>query len=297
MNPTTQILQVFDGYRMEPTPLDQYLQVGRDLLAEKIQRFVDHGERLKFIMLGFPFKSTNTRDKVLGELPDLGEELTLQNFARFNRDIQQVYSPGVEIGIASDGYIFNDLLGVADQVVDRYKEIYADMGKIAPMAWYSLKDFFSGTTAAKRESLTTLLAPTPEKLEQDILLNPDVNFLYRGMTIFMMEELAIHTWPSKNQHQKAAKKLTREMMMRNEAWSNLVKTEFSDHIRLSMHPSVNNGQKYSFKLIPGPKANHSAWHCVIYLNGQEYVTMHRKDAEAAGLELVYRDGRPYNYQS
>lgn len=296
MNPTTQqILGVFEGYRMEPTPLDQYLQVGRDILADKLDKFVQAGDKLKFVMLGFPFKSTNTRDKVLGDLPDLGEELTLQNFARFNADIQKVYSPGVDIGIASDGYIFNDLLGVRDEIVERYKEISADLGRIAPMSWYSLKDFFTGTLTTKREKIMTL-APSPEKLEQDILLNPDVNFLYRGMTMFMMEELATQQWPSKNQHQKAAKKLTREMMMRNEAWSNLVKTEFSDRIRLSMHPSINNGTKYSFKLIPGQHAHHSAWHCVIYVNGQEYVTMHRKDAEAQGLELIYKDGRPYNFQ-
>ncbi len=85
------------------------------------------------------------------------------------------------------------------------------------------------------------------------------------------------------------------MMMRNEAWSNLVKNEFTDHIRISMHPSINNGAKYSFKLIKGDRANLSAWHCAIYLDGEEYVTIHRKDAVAQGFELVYKEGRPYNF--
>ncbi len=292
---TASILEIFDGYRMSPTPLDQYLQVGRNLLADKIDSFVRQNKVINFIMLGFPFKSTNTRDKVLGQLPDLGEQLTLDNFASFNKSIQQVYTPGVNIGIASDGYIFNDLLDVDDSVVDQYKEISADMGKNSPMSWYTLKDFFSGDTAIKRIKIMTQLAPTPEKLEQEILLNPDVNFLYRGMTRFMMEELAVKNYPSGNQLQKAAKILTRQMMMRNEAWSNLVKAEFSDRIRLSMHPSINNGQKYSFKLIPGANANHSAWHCTIFLNDKEVVTIHRKDAEAQGLQLVYKDNQPFYY--
>jgi len=297
MNTATQrILEVFQGYRMDPTPIDQYEQVGKQLLAEKIDGFVNSNKVIKFIMLGFPFKSTNIRDKVLGVVPDLGEEITLQNFAAFNRAIKQVYEPGVNIGIASDGYIFNDILSVADQTVRDYGDISMELGKEAPMSWYNLNDFYQGDLAAKRVKVVEHFGPTQEKLEQEILMNPDVNFLYRGMIRFMSEELADKGYTSGNQLQKAAKKLTREMMLRNEAWSNLVKKEFADHIRLSMHPSVNNGAKYSFKLIPGKNANHSAWHCTIFKNGDEYVTLHKKDAINQGLELVYKDGRPYYFQ-
>lgn len=84
------------------------------------------------------------------------------------------------------------------------------------------------------------------------------------------------------------------MMFRNEAYSNLVKAEFADCIRLSMHPSVNNGAKYSFQLIPG--ARHSAWHSSIALyNDGRIETIHRKDAEQKGLKLVYKNNNPYNF--
>lgn len=283
---------------MEPTPLDQYNQVGKSILIDKLETFVDRSETIKFVMLGYPFKSTNTRDKVLGSMPDMAEEVSLKNFARFNTLIREVYSPGIDIGIASDNFIFNDILNVPDSTVERYKEIVYDMGRVAPMSWYNLENFFSGSLNDKREKLMNQLAPTQEKLEQEILLNPDTNFLYRGMTRFMMEELADKGFVSGNQLQKAAKKLTREMMIRNEAWSNLVKTEFGDRIRLSMHPSVNNGAKFSFKLIPGRNTRHSPWHSALLVDGNNhYATLHKKDAIEDGYELVYKDGRPYNFQS
>ena len=66
------------------------------------------------------------------------------------------------------------------------------------------------------------------------------------------------------------------MMFMNEAYSNLVKSEFYDNIRLSMHPSINNGQKYSFQMIPN--AQHSAWHSVVVKENNFVTTMHKKDA-------------------
>jgi len=293
MQPQTNLLlNVFEDYRMPPTAIDQYNTGGKDILASKMESFTSRGAPLEFVMLGFPFKSTNIRDKVLGALPDLGEQLTLRNFASFNEDIKKVYSPGVNISIASDGYIFSDLLNVPDNTVAEYGEISADMGAYAPMKWFNLYDFYKGSTA--REKIMQHFAPSQQKLEEDILMNPDVNFLYRGMKHFMMEELADKSFESKGARERAAKKLVREMMLRNEAWSNLVRKEFSNHIRLSMHPSVNNGYKYSFQLIK--EGTHSAWHCAIYMdsNGKAH-TMHKKDAEQMGLHLITKDNRPYYF--
>lgn len=298
MNTTVEnILNVFQNYRMRPTPNDQYEEKGKDVLRNKIAAYVAKHTAIDFVMLGFPFKSTNIRDKVIGILPDLGEELTLKNFAKFNEDIKTVYNAGVQLHVVSDGFIFNDVLNVEDKIVYGYKEVSVDMGKNSPVSWYDLNDFYSGDNlVSKREKVVDQFGITEEKLQQEILFNPDFNYLYNGMIRFMEEELAMNTYPSRNQLHKAAKKLTREMMFRNEAYSNLVREEFSSMVRLSMHPSVNNGAKYSFQLIPSPKAYHSAWHCAIAVGESgELETVHRKDAEQAGYELVYQSGRPYYF--
>lgn len=294
---TKQILEAFNAYRMAPTAIDQYEATGKQILANRIEGFVNKQETIQFAMLGFPFKSTNTRDKVLGDLPDLGEELTVKNFNAFNDTIKGIYSPGVKIRIASDGYVFNDLLGVNDDIVHRYTTGSSYMDHGGTMDMIDLTHFYGdGSMASKRERLMNHFGYTWEKMEQEILFNPDVNFLYRGMLKFMNEELAWHDFPSKNQREKAAKKLVREMMLRNEAYNLLIRKELSDHIRLSMHPSVNNGYKYSFKLIPGEHTNHSAWHSVVVLHNGQATTMHKKDAIAAGYELMYKDGNPYNFE-
>lgn len=300
MKTTNAVLDVFQQFRMAPTPLDQYEQVGKALLADKIESFVRAETPISFVMLGYPMKSANERDKVLGKLPDLAEEVSMQNFALFNTLVRQAYAPGVEINIVSDGYVFNDLLEISDDTVAQYQEMSQDMGKIAPMHWHNIQDFYSsaGTLASMRAKLMDQFGISPEELERRILLDPDVNFLYRGMVRFMGEELAVKSFPSGNQLQKASKILTRGMMMRNEAYSNLVKEEFSQHIRLSMHPSVNNGAKYSFQLIPGSRAFRSPWHTALCVaSGGEYITVHKKEAEAQGMHLVNKNGRPYFYES
>jgi pyoverdine/dityrosine biosynthesis protein Dit1 len=295
---TDKFLDVFQDFRMPSDLMDQYQTEGKKKLGEKIQPFLVNNEPIRFVMLGFPFKSTNDRDKVLGKLPDMGEQLTLETFSKFNEKVKQVYAPGVDITIVSDGYIFNDLLGETDGTVHQYKEISMDMGKNAnaPMTWYDLGDFYSGKDlSTKREKVMNQFSLTPEELQTLILTDRDTNYLYVSMIKFMTEELANRPFPSNSQRQKAAKRLVREMMMRNEAYSNLVRKEFHDHVRLSMHKSINNGNKYSFQLIPGKHATHSAWHSAIFEHGDEHITLHRKDAEQMHLELVHKDGRPYYF--
>lgn len=294
---TNSILNIFECYRMQPTSIDEYESKGKRILSDRIESFVANNAPVKFAMLGLPFKSTNKRDKVLGDLPDLGEELTIKNFSAFNDDIKTVYSPGIEMLVASDGYVFNDVLSASDTVVAQYKEINQSLNASGPMKIIDLNDFYSGQNINnKRERLMRQFGYTWEKMEQEILFNPDVQMLYKSMIRFMDEEIANRSFVSNNQRHKEAKRLTREMMLRNEAYNLIVRKELPEYIRLSMHQSVNSGYKYSFKLIPGNNTHHSAWHSVIVMNHTgEAMTMHRADAEKYGYRLVTKDGQPYNY--
>lgn len=289
------VLDIFQGFRMPETQIDQYESVGKAILRDKLSTFISNNKPIDFAMLGFPFKSTNDVHKVLGKTPDLAEQATLDNFDMFNKRVKEVYEPGVKIHMVSDGYVFNDILGVEDKVVEEYNEISKDMASDV-MHWYDLNMFFEGSLSTKREKLNQQFGITPEKLQHDILFNPDVNYLYNGMSRFMFEELAKNSYPSRNQHQKAAKALSRQMMFRNEAYSGLVRKEFAHMIRISMHPSVNNGAKYSFQLIPSKNAKHSAWHCAIVVEPDgSYTTIHKIDAINNGYELVNINGKPNHF--
>ena len=76
-----EILEIFQKFRMAPTPLDQYDSIGKTILSDKMKPFISANKPIDFVILGFPMKSPNNRDKVLGTLPDLAEEVTFKNFS------------------------------------------------------------------------------------------------------------------------------------------------------------------------------------------------------------------------
>jgi pyoverdine/dityrosine biosynthesis protein Dit1 len=295
---TSQILTQFDSFRQPATAIDEFEAIGKTVLAGRIDQMVSKKQPIKFAMLGFPFKSTNLRDKVLSPYPDKGEELTVKNFAAMNEKIKQVYAPGMSLSILSDGYVFNDLLNIPDEVAFEYLEISKQFGadQGAPLEWYTLKAFYNGWDINKmREKMNSQFGITEQELQYRIIYDADVNYLYRGMIKFMSEELADKNYTTSSQRQKAAKSLVRRMMLRNEAYDNMVRHIFKEHIRLSMHPSVNNGKKYSIKLIDSPYARHSAWHSAVVFDGDSVLTMHKKDAIQKGYELVSVDGQPFYF--
>jgi len=302
MKVVQQVLDIFQHYRMRPTSIDQYEQVGREVLGNKISSFISNGERIEFVMLGYPMKSPNERDKVIGSIPDLGEQLSVENFKNFSDAVSTVYPHGISINLVSDGYVFSDIMKTSDITVAGYEEVMKDMIRIAPIKWYNAKDFYSNKLSVNnvREKIVQQFGVTPLILEQRILTDPDVNFLYRGMIKFLEVDLAAYPYSSSNSLHKDAKRVAREMMFRNEAYSQLIREEFKDCIRLSMHPSINNGTKYSFQLIPSPKAWTSPWHSAIamdpYIEGNErYETIHRKDAVAGKYQLEFKNGKPYYF--
>lgn len=299
MNQTTQaIVSTFENFRMRPTSIDQFDQVGKQNLSDKIDQFVTLNRPVEFVMLGLPFKSINIRDKVVGVLPDLGEKQMMKRIENFNYEIKKCYSPGVNVTIVSDGFIFNNILGVNDHIVEAYKDVAMDLAKNKPIDIYDLREFYrkGQSINTSREKLLSEFSISPEKLEQLILFNPDTNELYKGMIRFMSEEFSIYNFASGNQLHKHSKKIARDMMMVNEAYSNLVNAEFTDYIRLSMH-NTSNTTKFSFQLIDGDadKIKHSPWHSVLAYDGTSYSTMHRKEAEMQGYELMYEEGRPFYY--
>ncbi|KAG7136837.1 Isocyanide synthase xanB like protein [Verticillium longisporum] len=55
----------------------------------------------------FPFKSPNSRDKVLGHLPDKAEEFALAHLNGLCAAIGDIYAPGAKLTIVSDGLLLN----------------------------------------------------------------------------------------------------------------------------------------------------------------------------------------------
>jgi hypothetical protein len=75
----------------------------RPIVLECIKK----GTTVKLVLPAFPFKSPNRHDKVLGALPDLGEEIALAKLQSLCDNIRDVYEHGADCYITSDGLVYN----------------------------------------------------------------------------------------------------------------------------------------------------------------------------------------------
>jgi pyoverdine/dityrosine biosynthesis protein Dit1 len=79
------------------------------LLAGLAQAYshVKANQPIKMCLPAFPFKSPNTKVKVLGRLPDKAEEYALAHLNGLCAAIKDIYPPGAELTIISDGIVYN----------------------------------------------------------------------------------------------------------------------------------------------------------------------------------------------
>ena len=73
----------------------------------QVEKFVSNSEAVCMVLPAFPFKSPNKKTKVLGDLPDKGEEIALQHLDGLCKAIQDVYPIGAKVFIVSDGLMYN----------------------------------------------------------------------------------------------------------------------------------------------------------------------------------------------
>lgn len=85
----------------------------------KVEFFIKNEQPIHFILPAFPAKSPNPQ-KVLGTLPDMGEQISLQFLQSLCSQIREIYAPGARLTICSDGRVFSELVGVKDENVTAY---------------------------------------------------------------------------------------------------------------------------------------------------------------------------------
>jgi hypothetical protein len=101
------ILDIIEMYGISEKT-DQALPCkARSTFLPVVLAHIKKGIPIRMVLPAFPFKSPNREGKVLGDLPDLGEEISLACLQGFCNSVSQVYKPGAEISIASDGLMYN----------------------------------------------------------------------------------------------------------------------------------------------------------------------------------------------
>ncbi|GMG02586.1 unnamed protein product [Aspergillus oryzae] len=104
----TEILNVIYRYRAPvPESVEDRSDEGTLKFLPLIYSRMKAHQAIQLILPAFPFKSPNRKNKVLGTLPDKGEETALSHLNGLCAAITDIYEPGAILTIASDGLVYN----------------------------------------------------------------------------------------------------------------------------------------------------------------------------------------------
>ncbi|KAI2040117.1 hypothetical protein LOZ44_006703 [Ophidiomyces ophidiicola] len=309
---TQAIVDLFDKQLRYQVPNDQWEIKGREYFTSKVRYYTSRNLRLELCLPAFPCKSSNP-EKVATTLPDKGEEIALRRLHEFAQKVETIYKPGAQVWIISDGHVFSDCIGVDDQTVDDYGAHLKTLNNAISSSFKGPRDRVRFRSLVDMFDLDVSDVPSYEKLGipnlnhhiattlkddaelcRRILMagcqpneaglrarinsqDASILALYRGFSRFMLEDLDLHPLTqalSRSQRKKLATKVSFEMILRNQAYSNLVELMCPDHVRLSIHAHNNSGPKFGIRLFDTKiyRATHS---------------LDKGDGEASSADLLH----------
>ena len=128
-----QILDILSRYGQNA--LDQSEWAGRTKFLPLVEQYIEKNEPVKMVLPAFPCKSINKTDKVLGLLPDFGEELALSHLNGLCESIADVYEHGAEVVITSDGLVYN---GTGGRTMYKHVANHQQIFWASPMLMYGI---------------------------------------------------------------------------------------------------------------------------------------------------------------
>lgn len=110
MTMASDIIDIIESYQQPlPAGVENLRPVGRSHFMEMVYHRLVKNEKISMVLPAFPFKSPNSRTKVLGILPDKAEEFALRCLDGLCKNIKRIYAPGAEVYIVSDGIVYSGM--------------------------------------------------------------------------------------------------------------------------------------------------------------------------------------------
>ncbi|KAI1176519.1 Pyoverdine/dityrosine biosynthesis protein-domain-containing protein [Nemania sp. FL0916] len=293
--------------------------IGKPFFMAQVKAQVEKCEAVHLILPAFPWKSVNRIEKVIGKLPDLGEEIALFRLNQLCEDIKAIYPPGGKVFIATDGVVFDDVVGIPDEDTWEYgeglKAIVQDHGldniqllRVMDILGYTKdkpldKAVYLALAQKCREEILSSYGRTEEEVRQMMKEDPDTLLTYCGFIRFLESDLkyspvtADSRSMSGHKYRKTVKKVAIQMMIRAESFTKLLQAHCSGYVRLSIHPS-SGSVKLSIPLIIQSSGDfpRSPWHSSLALAiDGSYSMVHAKDV-CDTHDLITKDGRGYYFR-
>ncbi|KAF2803015.1 uncharacterized protein BDZ99DRAFT_400679, partial [Mytilinidion resinicola] len=284
-----------------------------DKFLPVVAKQVERNERVRLLLPGFPFKSPNSKDLVLGTMPDLGEELALAHLNGLCENISTVYGQGAEVQICSDGVVYNDLVGVPDETVWDYGEALREVAVrngLHNITFIRLSDLldhpghhYDGRESAKayyaqhvpriRRELVYRYGDPDFDVELAIKSDKDVALTYSTCDAVLTKDLAGN---DRNQSM-FPEAVAQSMLIRGKAHGTALQANRRDFIRLSIHDSVGKG-KLSVSLIPHERGSIGLmpWRSSVAIDADgSYRTVYPDDVRDTH-DLIRKNGQPYFFR-
>jgi pyoverdine/dityrosine biosynthesis protein Dit1/AcrR family transcriptional regulator len=283
------------GPNESPVPDEQSIA----LQLPKLHYYISQGLPVHLILPAFPAKSPN-RQKVLGALPDLGEEIALTFLQSLCDDIRQVYAPGARLSICADGRVFADLVQVSDAEVSAYndalKAMLARLGT-TDLDVVNLEDLLTTSSFdAARAWIVAQYGEPLDELKARVRDTDHARAMFNGIHRFVAEDgQALAPEKSKSRVKEESKAVAYEVIQRSNAWTRLLAQEFPHALRLSIHPQHPHSDKIGLRITRAADDWLTPWHGVVLLRANDYVLLKRYQAEELGATLVEKDGRPSHF--
>lgn len=269
----------------------------------KIEGMVSRQQPIHMILPAYPGKSPN-RDKTLSKLPDLSEKHSLDNLSELCQEIEAIYPPGGIICICSDGYVFADLVRIADVDVLGYTgaiKDYCQQQHPGYFEFFDIKDAMPRLSSldTMREELMVCYGESIIGLMEQVKVDKVTLSMYQGITRFLFEDfsgLVEFDGHSNTQIQKMAKQVSLRVIQRSHAWSMLLKTIYTDSLRLSIHPQCRQSEKIGIHMARADDCWRTPWHSVAVRKNQHISLQKRSDIDENKHRLIFNGGKPCHYR-
>lgn len=299
-----------------------------EILASRLRPLVCAEKPVRMVISAFPYKIPNER-KTVSEMPDRSEYHALLSMANLCREIGEVYAPGANVVIGSDGLPFHHVdasfTSLSESQICSYvnalKTMIEQMGATQLIKIVSLDDYFDGSTDEMRQKLEARHATVSrDRVYQEY---KDAA-IYRGIKKAFSEDLADAkiiqaALAAGTLSNKGVKKLAGEHAIEtiyfSMAWRNFLTRQFPGAIRLSIHPQCLHTtpfgeEKLGLRFGETPSVwftqrvvelnettDISPWQSVWVEDSitKEGCRMKRWVAEAIGARLEIVDGHPSHF--
>jgi L-tyrosine isonitrile synthase len=286
--------------RYSRLPLILIAEYEKTLVQRRVACWLASGDPLTLVVPAFPHKSPNHRDKVFGPLPDGGEEAAIITLGNLCRDISNISCRPCHLFICSDGFAFNDILGVDDTEVSSYRhemrELINNKGLSDTIFWYEWRPTLDNST--RRTLLIDNYGRTLDVVKKETLVASSAK--YTALKKFLSGDLTRLANETTGAFSRRCSSVAAHVLQRSEAHGRLVRAEFPDALRLSIHPHTRGlAEKFPVKLISGAnEAWATPWHNVlVHFTNTSMTLMKRSVAESCGYHPVMHHGRLWRFDA